>query len=338
MHRIGHDYNVAKKLLDKGYLSTGFSGEGLKLFEAAVARDKEKYYVICDEIYMGQEWWAGKKVKHRQPYRFLTLNVGDIVVTPLWNGKFSILEVLGAPEKIIDFDISVLGAGNGQLYIKDGFLLDGDRQVDLGFVIPVKAVASKSDISRADYADSHLTSRMKFQQTNIYMDDIKDSIDGVIAAKEPLNFYNTAVESMSGEFLKVIRDELNPDKFEKLVKWFMDKQGFKARIAANERGKKDNADADIVADNELLKLVIQIQAKHHKGITDDWAVEQISRYGEQKSLDNDNTYIQWVISTADDYSEEAKNKSIEKNVRLIDGPTFARMLIDAGVDNINDAF
>jgi len=90
----------------------------------------------------------------------------------------------------------------------------------------------------------------------------------------------------------------------------------------------------------LLQITIRIQAKFHKTgtSTDGWAVEQISRYAEQKSMEDGYAYIQWAITTADDFTEEAKNKAVEKNVRLINGLDFAKMLLNAGIDNIDKAF
>jgi hypothetical protein len=84
--------------------------------------------------------------------------------------------------------------------------------------------------------------------------------------------------------------------------------------------------------------VIHIQGKFHGGVTGDKGVEQIIRYSDQKELDDNSTYIKWVITTADDFTEEARDKAEKNKVRLINGHEFARMLINAGVDNISDAF
>jgi hypothetical protein len=45
-----------------------------------------------------------------------------------------------------------------------------------------------------------------------------------------------------------------------------------------------------------------------------------------------------VISSADKFSEKAVADAEEKGVRLIDGKEFARMLLDIGLLDINDAF
>jgi len=334
MHRISHWYNVARKLFDHGYLSIGFS-DAQELFEPALSGDEEKYNDACNKVYVGQSWWTG--VKRKQPWRFLTMSVGDIVVIPLPYGEFSICKVTGKPMKISDFDLSVLGADKGQLVIKEDCLFDGETFVDLGFLLPIKPI--KPPLSRNEYADANLTSGMKFQQTNYYMNKISESIEKAINAETPINFYDNAIKIISNQFLNAMQTDLNENKFEKLVAWFMKKQGFESYIPPKkERGKEDFADADIISRNEFLKLIIHIQAKYHKDTSDSWGVEQISRYTKQKGVEEDYTYIKWLISTADNFSDDAKTLALEKEVRLIDGITFAQMLIDAGVGSINDAF
>ena len=50
------------------------------------------------------------------------------------------------------------------------------------------------------------------------------------------------------------------------------------------------------------------------------------------------TAIPWVISSGTGFSEEAVALAQEKGVRLIDGAEFARMLVDVGIVNIDQAF
>jgi len=339
MHRVSYESDVSFKLLEHGYLSIGFS-DGQDVYEAALTGDWDIYIAACNNEYVDQEWW-NSTVKRAQPFRFLNMSIGDIIVVPLWYGLFSIYEVANEPLRISDFDLSLLGKDNKNLYKKDGVLYDGDRQVDLGFLLPVKIV--RKHLLRREYADANLTSRMKFPQTNTDIDDIFESVERAINAETPINFYESVIESIPPQLLNTIISDLNPDKFEKLIMWFMKKQGFSTYIAAkNERGKEEYADVDVVANSDLLKLTIHIQGKFHKGITDDWAVEQISRYSDQKriedDIEDDYIYISWVITTANEFSAIAKEKAAEKRVRLIDGLMFARMLIDAGVVNINEAF
>ena len=67
--------------------------------------------------------------------------------------------------------------------------------------------------------------------------------------------------------------------------------------------------------------------------TGDWGVQQITEYAEGEGRERKEgwTYINWVISLADDYSDEAKAKAREKDVVLINGEDFCRMLLSAGI-------
>lgn len=216
-----------------------------------------------------------------------------------------------------------------------------DDLVDIGFLIRVKPVFVHA--KKSEYAGSALTSRMKYQGTTAFIDDLKENVIEAIEAvkkKEPINFYERAVSKMATELLRTIRKDLNPDKFEQLVKWYLWKIGANqvSILSRNDPSKKDYADADVVGVFEKLKHIVYIQAKHHVDETGYWAVEQIRRYAEQKSEDDDYTYGYWVISASDIFSEDAKTLANKNGIRLIDGMGFARMLIDEGMADINEAF
>ena len=50
------------------------------------------------------------------------------------------------------------------------------------------------------------------------------------------------------------------------------------------------------------------------------------------------TAIPWVISSGTGFSKGAVALAQEKGIRLIGGPEFARMLVDVGIQNIDQAF
>ena len=111
------------------------------------------------------------------------------------------------------------------------------------------------------------------------------------------------------------------------------------RPSKNSSDKWDGADVDIVAEFDALKVVFYIQAKLHDDVTSQWAVEQISKYKDQHEVSSgEYTAIPWVISTATVFSADAITMAQESNVRLVAGGEFGRMLIDAGITNINRAF
>ena len=110
-HRISHEGSVAQLLLKHGFLTIGFSG-GLNIYEAALSGNWEAYNAACDTVYLDKEWWVGN-AKRNQPWRFLTLSVGDIVLVPLSSGEFSICEVSGKAKKYPTLTFQSLGLKKG---------------------------------------------------------------------------------------------------------------------------------------------------------------------------------------------------------------------------------
>lgn len=275
-------------------------------------------------------------------WRFLIeFKVGDIVLVPEYKA-FSIYEITGSPIlaisliKTISYDNNII-KGNGKT------ISHNDEIIDIGFIIPVKEKYRK--ISRFKYADAKLTSRMKIRQTNANISDIKYSIEESIKsyiANRPISLYGGVIDNISFNLLENIRSYLDPDKFEYLIEWYFKKIGAcKVEIPSkNEANKSKGSDADIVATFENLKVIILVQAKYHTDETDKWAVEQIHKYKEDKleSGDEEYTYINWALTSGDNFSDNAIVLAREKSVRLINGKDFAEMLIQVGLSNIDEAF
>lgn len=145
----------------------------------------------------------------------------------------------------------------------------------------------------------------------------------------------SSIDDMAGKLLSKLIDEksnINPDKFENLIKRYMEKIGATARVLDKRNGGDGIADIDIEAefnigiDDEPIKVCIQ--AKYHTGRTNEIAVKQL-----EEAINNDGYDRLWVISTADDFTDEAKKlaKDLE-NIRLINGLEFCKMLIKAGLN------
>ncbi|MDR1592611.1 MAG: restriction endonuclease, partial [Prevotellaceae bacterium] len=84
--------------------------------------------------------------------------------------------------------------------------------------------------------------------------------------------------------------------------------------------------------------IIYTQVKFYQGETSSWAIEQIVNYKSQKdNIDDGYSKIAWVISSSDSFSEEAQKLAKESNIQLFDGVTFATMLLEAGIANLNGA-
>ena len=342
LHRISHHAEVAYPLLDKGFLSIGFSDFSNNSFVSAVCDENggQRFEEFFDEF------WGVRPRTRYNLWRFITqMKKGDIVVVPSW-GTFSvykILEDMAIP--VSDIELSGIKDWHGNIISKkdNGLLFkqidEKSELIDLGFLRKVELI--KKDIPRYEYADSSLTSRMKIRTTNADISDLKESIDKAldgIAKGQPINIYAQIIAKTSQSILETIKTELTPDKFESLVKWYFQRIGASevSIPSKNERGK--DGDADVVAVFEPIKTIIYVQAKFHSGETSSWAIEQIKGYKNQKeTMDDGYSKISWVISSADNFSKESYDYAKEAKVQLIDGKQFTTMLLDAGIVNLDKA-
>lgn len=342
LHRISHEGNASYSLIKVGYLTLGWSTfadsfildaarkEGYPDFDAITEKFGEKH---------NRSRWS--------MWYFAQMSIGDTVVVPLYSGLFSVYEVCDIAKPIGDLE-SLITSFEGEwnkhrIEWKDHKLYDvaDNEAIDLGFFIKVKPIVE--NVPRK-YVSGKLISRMKIRTTSADITDIGEFVEaGIKAGKEdkPITLYGDVIDPLVDCMRESIMSTLNPDKFEQLVKWYLERCGASSAWipAKNESGKKDGADADIVAEFDNLKYIVYVQAKWHEGETSDWAVYQIDSYKSQKSEgDSSYTYATWVISSADRFSEQAVADAEEKGVRLVDGKEFARMLLDIGLLDINDAF
>ena len=150
----------------------------------------------------------------------------------------------------------------------------------------------------------------------------------------PINLASEVMKKCADEVLNLVREKLDQNKLEKLIKWYFERIGASSAVipAKNERDKE--GDADIVATFEPISTIIYVQAKHHVGTTDAWAVEQIDSYVKNKeelSGETGYTRIPWVISTALDFSTDCKDKAKRHQVRLVNGKDLATRMLEAGM-------
>ena len=352
LHRISHHQEVARPLLEKeegaGFLTIGFSyvsnPEFLsKALSASHVSDLDEEMIDL----------FGYKSKSRFGiWRFLhEMKPGDRVLVPGYR-EFSIYEIAGEPELIGEVDAVDLKTWNKKpVEKKDNFLFVDNNKIDLGFFRRVNLHQEAKNISRADYADGPLTSRMKIRTTNGDISDLKESIDKAVShhkEDKPLSLYSSIMEQAGELVLENIYKELSPDKFERLVAWYFRKIGAIAAPIPSKTGEAQEgaADVDVIATFESIKTLVYVQAKLHgtDSETNEWALEQIKEYRKNQLLDDDYSKIYWVVSTAKKFSEDCVNRAKEArqeermSLSLINGEEFARLLIDAGIENLDTAF
>ncbi len=343
LHRIKHHAEVSHRLLEQGYLTIGFSDFATPDFVVEV---KEGGWDGMEDA-IASEW--GEDHRHTRVrynlWRFTQeMKAGDWVVVPIWE-YFSIYEIVGTePQLIGELDASnVSDWHNNPVAMYDGLLYREDGElIDLGFFWRVKPV--RTGLSRYDYADAALTSRMKFQGTNVAIpEEMRSSIQKAITAfdnERPINLRSEIADAMTANVLTLLNNNLNPDKFERLVKWYFERVGATSAFipAKNESGKE--GDADVIATFEPVKTIFYAQVKFHTGETSDWAVQQINAYQKskaEKDLTDEYTQVAWVVSLGFTYSEEAINLAKEQKIQLINGEQFTTMLLEAGLAGIDEA-
>jgi Holliday junction resolvase-like predicted endonuclease len=154
---------------------------------------------------------------------------------------------------------------------------------------------------------------------------------------KPINLKSILFDKSIDLWLSIIKKELNPDKFEKLILLYFQRVGASNVYIPSKNEANKVGDVDIVAEFEHTKSTICVQVKFHDNETIDWAVKQIRESAESKKYCADNYTTQyWVITSGDSFTEEAKKLASENDIILIDGREFVRMFISVGIQNITE--
>jgi restriction endonuclease Mrr len=334
LHRISYLAELSYPLFDKGFLTIGFSDfTNKELIDKVLENDLD---------YFNRQFLDMWGILPRSRYnllRFLKFNKGDIVIVPSW-GTFSVCEIIDEKPLLINetYSDDLKTWGDKKVYT-DGIHLisENGNRYDLGFARKVKILYK--DISREKFADAKLTSRMKIRQTNCPIDDLEKSIEQSIKnykENKPIHLHTIIVEKTANLVLDAIKTELNPDKFEKLVKTYFKTIGANDVNIPAKNARDKEGDADIVAVFENLKLIIYIQAKFHKDEDNEWAINQILDYKtSRESIDVGYNKIAWVITSADTFNDKAKKIAAENGIQLINGLEFSKMLLNAGINLLN---
>ena len=338
LHRITGGDNgwlLSYRLLrEHEILSTGWSDFSTE-DDLVLIREKKMCGV---EKLMWDNWEIERLPNNRYCLnRFINeMQPGDIVVVPMWGGTFSICEV-------VDNNIYTNFTLPQEMYSKYGidlrerYFYQGNQCIDLGFYRKVRIIDGCLDISRRDYANQDLTSRMKIRQTNALIQDIKEAVDIAIDRHHknaPIQIKNELMEGSVESIHESINKWFDANKYEDVVEKYLYAIGAdNVDTPAKNESPSDAGDADKVAIFETLKVRINVQVKKHgqNSSTGDWGVSQIVTY--QKNQDKDEyTSILWLVSNANDFSSNAKQMAEgNSKVRLITGDEFARMILEVGL-------
>ncbi len=331
LHRISYIAGLSYPLLEKGYLTIGWSHFTDQEFIDKVLANERKYF----ELKFKKKWSTLPRSRHSL-WRFLRFKKGDIIIVPT-KGAFCVCEIIDERPLIISetYSEELRAWGDKKITTNGTHLISDTGNVyDLGFARKVKVI--HKNVSRAKYADAKLTSRLKIRQTNSSIDDLKKNVEKSIENyihERPIHLHSIIIEKTAALVLEAIKTELNPDKFQKLIKIYFNTIGANevSIPAKNERNKE--GDADIVAVFETIKLIIYVQAKFHRGQIDEEGTNQILDYKTNKeSIDDGYNKIAWVITSANSFNEATERLATENEIQLINGLDFSKMLLNAGIN------
>ena len=349
VHRIAsHKPIESVFFLEKKVLVTGYSDLANETFLKNVlntTNEDERKAIVGSE--METHW--GKAYPRKTPIllRFLHgFKKGDWVLLPLWT-EFGIYELVSDKPSIIgDLEGSPFVAKTGKessqkegtFELRDGKLHKEDEVIDLGFYWKVKPIVAWK--LKADYWSPALKRRSDgIRFTTADINDVKGEVEETVLACNNENDNNLIgrnpfLKKGRSDILESMHSSLVPKTLEKLVKHYFKSIGATWVDMPAGNIQKKEGDADVIAGFDSIKTTIYVQVKHHRAgsETDEWAVEQIRQYRDSKGQGaEDCTTGAWVVSTAEGFSEQAIKEARKEDVQLIDGPTFADMLIRAGI-------
>lgn len=318
------------------YLSIGWCDFSYEKFVEAVLAEGAS---ALDSLMQEASYGLGRS--RFSLYRFIVqMKRGDVVVVPIWD-TFSVCRISDdrvLTNETIDMDLMTDGHGNRltcnpsgdrYLYASDG------KIVDMGFYRKVELLAT--GIPRSEYAPQLLYSAMKNRSTNAALSaEVADEVDIAISdwhRRKPVNLKAEIENAVAGPVLDLVRNLLQDMKFESLVEWYLTTIGADVEKPAKNSCPTEDGDADLIAHFDSLETTVMVQVKKHDGYTGDWAVRQITSYSEKYHV-KDFMNQMWVISSCDDYSDDAKQFADEKGVRLITGLEFAKMILGVGIKSL----
>src|SRR5690606_12203439 len=293
-----HLAELSYPLLDKGFLTIGFSDFTYSEMVDKVLENDWNYFNT-----QFKEMWGNVPRTKQNVWHFLKKEKGIIVIVPSW-GTFYVCEIIDDKPLLAGEAFSNdLKNWNNKPVVRNGNYLarENGGNYDLGFARKVKVLYK--NISREKFADAKLTSRMKMRQTNAKINDLKLSIENAIEnyiENKPIHLHSSIIEKATNLVLETIKSELNPDKFEKLIKIYFKTAGANEVYIPSKNASGKEGDADIVAVFENLKLIIYTQAKFQKGQISEWGANQILDYKtNEESIDDGYNKVAWVVTTAD---------------------------------------
>ena len=191
-------------------------------------------------------WGDSSKRSAYSLKRFLQMKKGDKVTVPD-TGTFHVYQITSdrclIPKDLGDLPDSALtnwhgakaAVSKGKLCVRNS---ETEEIIDLGFFREVSPVTRS--ISRADYADAPLTSRLKVRPTTLDVTDLSKSIEEAIdrfQTEQPINLHSQVMNSCAEHVLNIIEKDIKPGQFEKLIRDYFRHIGASAEIPPRKNAR-----------------------------------------------------------------------------------------------------
>ena len=305
MHHCSHQggYDI---LETEGRLTIGFSdcASDPVMFEIVKSKNRTAFEQAYKSFYGGKRWRERWTL-----WNFVCEMRDGVIVVVLHSESIDIVRLKGRP-------------------------FDSERpwENDIGWEWKVEQIACAA--APCDkYVSASLLSLMKCRLPIFKIDDFAGDVYDIV---DKLCEANTLAASSELSTLcrKWVDTIYESSHFGRLLRNYFTRLGGSVAVIS----KNDSnwvGDCDIEAVFPALRLTISVQAKKHWGETDDWAIRQIADYAKSRhnggETEDNWTYVLWVVSFADDFTDNAKKMAKDEGVILINGTDFCKMLVADGL-------
>lgn len=334
-------YNKILDELKKGRLRQGWGASGMDINEA---------YSLDDYIHGWENAWGLPdrnlnyvKNKYNNLKIMLEMKKGDLIIIP----------------KVYDYNSFTIVTVGGEYYFdkSEDVFKDGSNVDDFRHVIPIDLEKSFKSISYHSCHESEII-KAKFRAyqypvNRVYNKDVIESVNKILSTdmenlsedKRYLDILDIKnmdpYKSVLEEMLEKIRS-WSPDSLEKIIEELFESNGY----VLERRNSYDRKGGDIdltfkcpvggiveniasIANQEtklyLPKINIQLKKKYNIDINDIEGVNQLINM----SNDEENS-INILMSTADDFTTECKQKAEGNGVVLVNGNNLAKLILKYG--------
>lgn len=323
-HRVCYEWQVAYTLLEKGYLSIGWSDMGY-----------DKYLDILKENFDAvqiSEW--NDYIRNKKYLRtfICEMKQDDIVIVPKY-GFYEFYKIVDdtviTRDKLNEYELELKSiSGIDVIKDSDNYLSVNGKIIDLGFFRKVEKIKTISKNSCGNAFNNQFDNLV----INISMNNYKNEINSIINATN--NYENTNKYDVMSD----VQANINHYNLEMLTEWFFYRVGQSVIMS------------DSVFNNVYMTKPIQLIYKYfiinsdisknniyavvnndnNTYVNEQWVLYNIKRF-----KNNSNAYKLWVISLFNDYSDAIK-RQIDERINLFTYKEFISLLLMVEFRNCED--